>query len=402
MKYLFFISLLYLILSSNLKANDRLLPILEKKKVGYIDSTGKVIITPQFDTEIPIIDYINDKDYYPIPDFPENIYFSEGLAFNQKYYRIFYSKIPLWKYNYIIDTSGATIFGDLYISNDFYKMSDLIDEIFQVPNEIYNGSMSRMKGYIGSYSNGLIVAEKNSIYVYKGDSKSNRTYFNRSGQQEFGVQFDDAFAFSDGIGLVIDNETYYFIDSIGNILFNRKGYRYASSFSCDRAILSDDLQKFGYMDKTGKVVIPQIYDRVFRFSNQVARVYNNNIFFYIDKNNNKLHNREFEEAYDYIDECALVKENGKYGFIDKKGNFIDEPKYLQAFGFSEGLGLIKEDNKWFYIDKNGKKYFPNGFDCALPFRNGAALVYIDGKLSYINKKGQVIYLFNHKEFKIKK
>ena len=92
--------------------------------------------------------------------------------------------------------------------------------------------------------------------------------------------------------------------------------------------------KFGYIDKTGKVVIPFKYD-------------------YFGEEN-------YKSGYYFSEGLSAVKLNSKWGFIDKTGKEVIPPKYDLAGDFSEGLaavGLIGEDGykfKFGYIDKTGK------------------------------------------------
>ena len=78
--------------------------------------------------------------------------------------------------------------------------------------------------------------------------------------------------------------------------------------------------KLGFIDKTGKEVIPIKYD----------------------------------DAWNFLEGLAMVKLDKKYGFIDKTGKEVIPIKYDYAEGFSEGLAQVKLNNKWFYINQKGE------------------------------------------------
>ena len=78
--------------------------------------------------------------------------------------------------------------------------------------------------------------------------------------------------------------------------------------------------KYGFIDKTGKEVIPIKYDNAWSFSEGLAS----------------------------------VKLNNKYGFIDKTGKEVIPIKYDDAWGFSEGLAFVELNGKLFYINKRGE------------------------------------------------
>ena len=79
--------------------------------------------------------------------------------------------------------------------------------------------------------------------------------------------------------------------------------------------------KWGFIDKTGKEVIPIKYDNAGSFSERLAS----------------------------------VKLNDKWGFIDKTGKEVIPIKYDDVYSFSEiSLALVKLEGKWFYINPKGE------------------------------------------------
>jgi len=70
-------------------------------------------------------------------------------------------------------------------------------------------------------------------------------------------------------------------------------------------------KKYGFIDKSGKVVIEPQFDGASNFSEGFAR----------------------------------VKKDDKWGFIDKSGKMVIEPQFDDAEPFSEGLAKVKKDGK---------------------------------------------------------
>jgi hypothetical protein len=81
--------------------------------------------------------------------------------------------------------------------------------------------------------------------------------------------------------------------------------------------------KNGYIDLTGKVVIPLIYAEVAEYDAVLFR----------------------------------VKSNGKYGFIDKAGREVTPLKYDEAVEAGERLLKVKLNGKEYYVGKNGTEYY---------------------------------------------
>ena len=116
--------------------------------------------------------------------------------------------------------------------------------------------------------------------------------------------------------------------------------------------------KYGYIDKDGKMVISASYDYASEFSEGVAR----------------------------------VGKKGKYGFIDEKGKIVAPIKYVATSNFNYGLAVVKAaDNKFFFIKKNGEPFNENVYLDAKSFSEGLAAVQDQFyKYGFINTKGELV------------
>lgn len=121
--------------------------------------------------------------------------------------------------------------------------------------------------------------------------------------------------------------------------------------------------KAGFIDKTGKIVIPPQYDYVDAFSEGLA----------------------------------AVQVGKKYGYIDKTGQMVIPPQYDGADEFSEGLAAVEGEgvlglDGWGFIDKTGKIVIPLDFnDHPDGFSEGLAAVEVGEKTGYIDKTGKYIW-----------
>ena len=122
--------------------------------------------------------------------------------------------------------------------------------------------------------------------------------------------------------------------------------------------------KLGFIDKTGKKIIPIKYFTLYDFSEGLAVIGN-------------------------IDLSSRVLDE-KYGFVDKIGNEIIPMKYNKAKSFSEGLAGVEKNYKWIFINKMNKKAIPFEYDDIYSFSKGIAKVKLNGRWFYINKKGECV------------
>jgi hypothetical protein len=119
--------------------------------------------------------------------------------------------------------------------------------------------------------------------------------------------------------------------------------------------------KYGFIDKTGKIII----------------------------------HPQFDWARDFKEGLAVVKIGGKYGAIDKTGKVVSKPQFDEYPVFNEGLTPVEIGGNWGYIDKTGKVVINPQFDEVFDFDDGIATVWIGyglaQKVGYIDKTGKYIW-----------
>ncbi len=152
----------------------------------------------------------------------------------------------------------------------------------------------------------------------------------------------------------------------------------------------DKNDKWGYIDKNGKEVIPCIYDFAIRFAEGLANVLKNDKWGLIDKNGNEVVPCRYDDTFYFSEGLALVQMNDKYGFINKNGKEVIPCKYDYAQDFSEGLAPVKMNGKWGFFDKNGNEVIPCEYDWANDFSEGPASVKMNDKWGFIDKNGNEV------------
>jgi tetratricopeptide (TPR) repeat protein len=148
--------------------------------------------------------------------------------------------------------------------------------------------------------------------------------------------------------------------------------------------------KYGFIDKTGKEIIPLIYDDAYSFSEGLAVVKLNSKWGFIDTTGKEVVPLKYDWAGSFSEGLASVNLNGKWGYIDKTGKEVIPLKYDWVGSFSEGLVWVKLNGKYGYIDKSGKEVIPLKYDVAGIFSEGLARVKLNGKYGYIDKSGKAV------------
>jgi hypothetical protein len=157
---------------------------------------------------------------------------------------------------------------------------------------------------------------------------------------------------------------------------------------------------YGYVDRTGKAVIPPQYSRADVFSDGLALVSDKDFFGYIDKTGKAVLDlkgirfpgspRRFSEGL-----ASFSMQNGRGGFnsgyIDKTGKIVIEPQFDEANDFSDGMARVKQYGKYTFIDKTGKIITDPVFDDAGDFSGGLARITIGMRWGYIDKQGRYVW-----------
>lgn len=166
--------------------------------------------------------------------------------------------------------------------------------------------------------------------------------------------------------------SYVLLDRSGKLVPLEGTYYWISPFSEGLAVFKKLLPasgsgytvRMGAMDRSGRVVVPAVYDSLYGFSDGLAKAIKNGKSVYIDHTGRtvipaipgSLHTESFSEGLAAVG--IAVRVNGKvterYGFIDRTGQFVIQPKFEFAAGFHDGLAVVSKNGKWGAIDKSGK------------------------------------------------
>lgn len=85
---------------------------------------------------------------------------------------------------------------------------------------------------------------------------------------------------------------------------------------------------------------------------------------------------QFAQASPFSEGRAPVRLNQRWGFIDKGGRYVVRPRYDMALGHTEGLAAVKGSRGWGYVSLSGTLIIKDEYDEARPFAQGLAAVRI--------------------------
>lgn len=267
------------------------------------------------------------------------------------------------------------------------------------------------------------------LFRFTGPGKYSAGYIDRQGRiaipPQFFISGNHGGDFFSGLAMVGTEDSDFYIDPSGNRMAPIRGYSVGDFSEGFAVATSRSERKTGFIDRTGKLSIPAIFQDARSFSEGLAVVKFQGSYGYIDQQGKFAIPPRFAYATGFSDGHAFVIENGtcqlfdddrcslsprvvltvfvgikpngsvtpqpcRYSIIDKTGAVVSGAKYIYAKPFSEGLALVWDGKRWGYVDYSGKVRIPLQFEDAEPFSEGLASVRRDGRYGFIDKTGKMV------------
>lgn len=192
----------------------------------------------------------------------------------------------------------------------------------------------------------------------------------------------------------------YIINTKGEVIFQAEN---AGWFEKGQGLCPVQVNgKWGYINTTGNVAIPCVYEDVWHFENEVAIVRQGGKYGLINKRGDILVPC-VKSDYDYVPLphdgviCINIGTSEKRVFkcIDVNGSHLFTKAALVPFEFSEGVAKIwsQDDKGEGVINKKGEYIIPEGiYSHISSFHYGVAKVRSEttGKYGFINHQGEVV------------
>lgn len=256
-------------------------------------------------------------------------------------------------------------------------------------------------------------ALKKSDYEIKRFKSEGKYGFKFGDKVLVAPKYDDASKyFSDGLGEVCLNGRWGFVDETGREVIPLKYDKVDGFYEGNGRVCLNNL--WGKVDRNGREIIAPKYDVIYAFgsSNKVNQVILNGKYGLIDSLGREI----IIPKYDYISglntyvdsgqpNVAEVSLNRLHGLIDENGRELIAPKYQDVYeqSYYNGEVSFKENDKWGYADRNGRVIVQPKYDGYVGIKFGArdyAKVESGGKYGLINRNGRELTPFIYDNIEI--
>ena len=171
------------------------------------------------------------------------------------------------------------------------------------------------------------------------------------------IKYKEAFGFSNGLAPVSIEGKWGYIDVTGKIIIPAI-YDSPYAFNNAGVAIVRIGDKFGLISKSGSVVLPLEYDKLFTFNtNDYWLVKNNNLYGIVNNAGKLILPIEYKDIEKFAGDAVVVKKNDyAYGYFHKNGKMLTECIYSTAKEFSNGLAFVSrwEGEKYMYAKLNSK------------------------------------------------
>lgn len=348
------------------RIQQKLIPATDENRWGFIDTTGKWILQPQFDFCEP---------------------YSEGMALIERNGRFGF-----------VDLHGELIINPVYEEADnFYSGVTIVfdGEYYGAINRFGKIKIPFEYDDIGEFVDGIAYALKNGIYGY----------IDTEGKVVVPFVYQQAFSINHNRALVKQYGKYGIINKANKIILPFDFDWIEPNFS-DTIIKVKANDKFGIIALSGDTILPMLYDKIGRIDNDPILVIDQGKVGYFSRSDGWIIPPKYEsdpsilEWGEFSDGLVRIRIKGKMGVIDSTDTRI-VPAIFENMGSFKGILFpIKKRGKWGYADHEIKLVIKYSYDNAMPFIDSLARVKTNDNWGMIDIYGKEKIAIGYKRIQL--
>lgn len=250
-----------------------------------------------------------------------------------------------------INTTGKEVIPCIYDSASYVSMEGAVELRSHSKWAYFTKAGKKLTEFkydsIESYSHG-----RAKVYV----ASKGWGYINAAGKEITPLKYTTANYFLYGVAWVINNRHIDILNNEGKTVVSTP-YTSAGYFDNGNTFAGDD-KEYTIYNKNGEVVFKtDKYQSIDRSSEGLAAVQDRKgKWGYINSSGKEVVPPQYEEVWWFRNGFASVKSKLKWGFINKEGMMVIPAIYERAYSFEDGLVDVQRNGERFYINTSGDEY----------------------------------------------
>lgn len=324
---------------------------------GYLDFSGKEVISFKYDLAFPFVDSRAEVNYLG----------NEGIINTVGNWIVHaeYDHLEVINKNLFMSKSGDRI--DL-IGPDGKVLYQTYNDVERFDYGLLETTSSGKKGLIGPFGSSLLppvfdfisnIQNDQLLVVNKGDQWG---VIDTDGR--YVLPLTDEFQFIGGLSeafLTIKKDNRFgFIDLEGRLRIANR-YDSVRSFHDGMAAVKL-LGKWGFIDRLEKLRIQPQFNEISEFSDRLAIVSKDGFQGLIDPNGTEVLPISYDEIHRNEDGSFVIKKDDFYGLANNEGLLVIHPKYEYLQEHPDGFVIVKLRGKFGVLKANGVNAIPSIYD----------------------------------------
>ncbi len=347
-------------INKEIELNNKVLIIVnDSDYIGFIDTTGKYVITPQYD-EATLF-----KEGLSVVTKNDSVFFINKE--NQNVFNAFYTEA----FSFVYGNAPVHIKDQWFLINrQGQRSGGPFEDLSEQSENIYIIKLNNKYGAMDVYGNSIIPPQ----YDRLGDFKNGFAYY-------------------------LNGSSYGFVSKTG--LASKARYQWISDFDENKIAIIKLNNMFGLVNENDSIILQPQYDLVLKAENNIfITVKNNKYGFYSGKgcfvgDIDFDYRKELPVSFYTNGKLFKLLKKNKQALMDINGKIsIDYDAYEEVHFAHDNMIRIKRKGKYGFVDRKLALVIPCKYNSATDFNNGLSICTLKQETLLINTKGETVLKTN--------
>lgn len=200
------------------------------------------------------------------------------------------------------------------------------------------------------------------------------------------------------------------LDNYGELVVTNNLQEYASIGDVGKESFNKETDKTGFVDMSGKEIIPAIYDKVWHEHGDIYLVEQDGKCGFVKAGGKIIIPIEYDDILRFIDDVTIAEKDGKKILIDRIGSIITKHLYDELYNsnpydfvnlgriFHNGLLNASREGKYGCINKNGEEVIPCTHEKISSLHSIIIAATKDGKTAFFDYAGRQLTSYRYDDY----